>query len=83
MNRDDILKWAKEANACADGKLWLMYTEDLERFAELVAEAEREACAELCEELLAPAEYSDTDRSMWDVTCMDCSDAIRARGVAT
>jgi len=42
--------------------------------------AEREACAKLVEGLPAPDVYSDTDQSMWDVTCMDCADAIRARG---
>jgi hypothetical protein len=51
-------------------------------FAKLVAEAEREACAKVCDELPAPDEYNDTDKSMWDVTCMDCADAIRARGQA-
>jgi len=44
--------------------------------------AEREACAKVCEELPAPDIYNDTDQSMWDVTCMDCSTAIRARGEA-
>ena len=43
-------------------------------------QAEREQCAKVCEELLAPDIYSDTDKSMWDVTCMDCAEAIRARG---
>lgn len=41
---------------------------------------EREACAKVCDELPAPDIYSDTDKSMWEVTCMDCSEAIRARG---
>jgi hypothetical protein len=41
---------------------------------------EREACAKLCDELPAPDVYSDTDKSMWDVTCMDCAAAIRERG---
>jgi hypothetical protein len=41
---------------------------------------EREACANLVEGLPAPDEYSITDKSMWDVTCIDCSEAIRARG---
>ena len=40
---------------------------------------EREACARVCDELPAPDIYSDTDKSMWDVTCIDCADAIRAR----
>ena len=44
--------------------------------------AEREACAKVCDELPAPDEYSITDKSMWDVTCIDCADAIRARGQA-
>ena len=43
---------------------------------------EREACAKLCEELPAPNFYSDTDKSMWDITSMDCAEAIRARGQA-
>ena len=41
---------------------------------------EREACAKMCDELPAPDIYSDTDKSMWEVTCMDCGEAIRARG---
>jgi len=51
----------------------------LERFAELVRADEREACAKVCDELIAPDVYSDTDVSMWDVTCIDCAAAIRAR----
>ena len=52
-----------------------------ERIAEAIL-AEREACAKVCEDLPAPDTYSNTDMSMWDVTCMDCADAIRARGQA-
>jgi len=50
-----------------------------EKFAELVAAHEREACAKVCEELPAPDIYDNTDKSMWDVTCIDCAEAIRAR----
>jgi len=57
-----------------------IYIEALEAFAALVAAAEREACAKVCDELPAPDIYSDTDKSMWEVTCMDCGEAIRARG---
>jgi hypothetical protein len=56
-----------------------------DRIKKLLAEersTEREACAKLVEGLPAPDEYSITDKSMWDVTCMDCADAIRARGKA-
>ena len=44
--------------------------------------AEREACAKVCHELIAPDIYRDTEVSMWDVTCMECAAAIRARGQA-
>ena len=53
-------------------------------FAEMAwnaaVKAERDACANLVEGFPAPDEYSDTDKSMWDVTCIDCAEAIRARG---
>ena len=60
MNRDDIIRMAKEAgfnqilatNAGAD--VWIddgFYAEELEKFAALVAAAEREACAVVCERL--------------------------------
>ena len=47
-----------------------------------VAKAEREACAKVCDELQAPPHVSDDDISMWDVTSMECADAIRLRGEA-
>ena len=57
---------------------------DRHKFAALVEAAaradEREACAKVCDDLLAPDIYTDTDKSMWDVTCTDCAAAIRARG---
>ena len=40
---------------------------------------EREACAMVCEQLPAPDIYDNSDKSMWDVTCIDCAEAIRAR----
>ena len=49
MNREDIIRMAREAG-CAlweDGSV----SPALERFAALVAAAEREACAKLCYEL--------------------------------
>jgi hypothetical protein len=49
-------------------------------FAKLVMEYEREQCAMVCEYLPAPDIYNDTDKSMWDVTSMDCAEAIRNRG---
>jgi len=68
MTRDDIIRLAKEAEA------WNLIDHDgiaaLARFAALVAAAEREACAKLCEDA----------RSLPDVGPLYCAVAIRARG---
>lgn len=59
MNRDDILRMAKEAGFRTRGELirtmhssgaWVGINEELELFAALVAAAEREACARFVEE---------------------------------
>lgn len=69
MNRDDVIRMAREA-----GIGWLERAEGisefLERFAALVAAAEREACAKVCE-----AEGERVDAS-W----VSCAFAIRERG---
>ncbi len=57
MNRDDIIRMAKEAEA------WSLVDHDgiaaLERFANLVAAAEREACAKVCDEMAARDKLSN------------------------
>jgi len=58
------------------------YEELLQEAFEAGAKQEREACANVCDELQAPPHVSDDDMSMWDVTSMECADAIRARGEA-
>ncbi len=77
MTRDDIIRMAREAgmeyheaveemhSPMTDG-VWL---EDLEDFAALVAAAEREACAKVCEE-------PGWNAANW------CAQQIRARGQA-
>ena len=51
MNRDDIIRMAREAlNQRVDYTVWTLSTPHLEEFAKLVAEAEREACANLVEQ---------------------------------
>lgn len=63
----------------------------LERFAELVAAAEREACARLCEQLLAESEsaYEETEfekqlrllsLKLVEIPTKNIAAAIRARG---
>jgi hypothetical protein len=49
MNRDDIIRMAREAMYLNGDNVPSWH--ELERFAELVAAAEREACAQMVEEL--------------------------------
>jgi len=69
MTRDDIIRMAREAGISqshAEGM-----TDFLERFAALVAAAEREACAKVCEEYAGPFNSHRIG---------ECAAAIRARG---
>lgn len=72
MTRQDIIRWAQEAAIMppdwgATENQW----RSLEAFAKLVAAAEREACAVVCDKL--GDEYADTNAA-------DCAFAIRERG---
>ena len=71
MNRDDIIRMAREAGLQTDTSgVWVDdgYIDDqLARFAALVAAAEREACAKVCDK-------------HWDDNGQHCANAIRARG---
>ena len=55
MNKEQIIKLAREAGIEWDlidqyeGQIWYIHPGTLERFAALVAAAERERCAEFCE----------------------------------
>ena len=86
MNRDDIIRMAKQAHLFNDGGVWFssalgsdVLHDDLERFANLVAAAEREACARI------------VDGEMWNCSMLmdnppkssaawNIAVAIRARG---
>ena len=60
------------------------YDPAIERFAWLVQEHEREACAEVCKkhaDVYAGLEQNSTTQSAW-AACIDNHDAIRARGQA-
>jgi hypothetical protein len=79
MNNDDIIKLAIEHTING-----LKFNEDgLLRFAKLVAQHEREACAKLCFEMWE--KWMDADPSKRDNMprdAEDCANAIRARGQA-
>ena len=75
MDREDIIRMAGGAGfASPDGSFitWDASDEQLERFAALVAAAEREACAKVCEDI-------DTEYEGEDVLATWCAAAIRAR----
>lgn len=76
MNKDDIIRMAREAGLSNDfGNLGYPYFPELERFAALVAAAEREACAKVCENGTFLHEFSPEA-----VYSRACAKAIRARG---
>lgn len=66
MERDEVLRLAREAGLPG-------YPDELERFAALVAAAEREACAVTCSLM------QESIGSWRKATPEDCAEAIRAR----
>lgn len=79
MTQDDIIRMAWEAGLEReddDSGEWSAYDDELLKFARKIAAAEREACAQVCE----------NERSQWDPSrdgwqsSHDCAAAIRARG---
>ncbi len=75
MNQD-VIRMAREAGF-GDGIVEFIGVQTFERFAALVADAEREACAKVCEDLAQLNRTSPTD-SMWEQE--ECAAAIRAIG---
>jgi len=81
MNREDIIRMAQEAGFYIEhNEIYSMsmqsdheLTEPIERFAKLVAQHEREACAKVCDAFQA------RDVGMQPA---ECAGAIRARGQA-
>lgn len=74
MTKDDILRMARECGYWS-GETVEMNDGGLERFAALVAAAEREACAQVCVEI-------STDYWMGDAqfeAATRCANTIRAR----
>ena len=80
MTKDEIIKMAMEADFVSHGKpseeeseLFVCIDKDIYKFAKLVAEKEREACAKLCDVLAVHPEYAS------EVTKL-AAQAIRNRG---
>ena len=95
MTRDDIIRMALEAGfldrkeSCPlsgdsrfDEEICVgeyPVGEIVERFAALVAAHEREQCARVCEDTILTTTLADRD---YNLGCLDCAKAIRARGEA-
>ena len=83
MTQDEIIEMAKQSDlGFLLGDSWLMHDE-IEHFAKLVAQHEREACAKLCDNRVTAYQYA-TD--VWAQEHIDearhLAKAIRARGQA-
>jgi len=79
MDREEIIRMAREAE-CSEtfgADVFAFTVEELERFAALVAAAEREACAKVCEDIPLP---KDSKALTHGPTIERCAAAVRARG---
>jgi len=80
MTQDEIIAMLRAS--CDKDKVdpeqngfWVIHTPELEAFAKLVAEHERESCAKLCDEIA-------TEDGWEGSYAYRCVEAIRARGQA-
>ena len=81
MTKEEILKIAQECNLLGmrphlDG----IYSESLEAFAKLIAQKEREACAEICDGFYLSWIDIQGRYEFMGEGASECAGAIRARG---
>ena len=79
MNKEEIIEMLRAS--CDKDRVdpehngfWVIVTEELETFARLVAEHEREECAKDCESMNSVEDYYGERIELF------CAEAIRARG---
>ena len=78
MTKDEIIEMARRAGFERLGHTaedWVCHLEDIEEFTKLVAEHERERCAEICDVLAVHPEYASSITKL-------AAQAIRNRGQA-
>ena len=89
MTQDDIIRMAREAglapiySGCDVPNVSCAYEdwdEELERFAALIAAAEREACAKVCDAVAKKMDDEGEGPTGYIAWVADCAAAIRARG---
>jgi len=80
--RDDIIRMAREAGLVRTGDGWTeparWGSSEIEHFAELVAEHEREMCAKVCDEQIESGALAGIEK----YRASFIAEAIRARGQA-
>ena len=78
MDKLTIIEMAGDAgiDCDTDGDIWGSTNGALLKFARMVADAEREACAQACEGIGLRIHGHGRD----DSEAFDCADSIRARG---
>ena len=89
MTHDDIIRMAREAglgasltHGISEPVVWIEFTDwhdEVERFAALVAAAEREACAQVCDNLIRHGNVAEVQHR-YNQAYEQCKDAIRASG---
>ena len=81
MTRDEIVQMAWDCGILMRSHQHQDEPTKLERFAERIAAAEREACAEVCEAAAKTLEINREDiEPMPRTVAIQCAAAIRARG---
>jgi len=83
MTQDELIAMAREADPFGDDgrlvSLAMLTPGTLERFAALVAAAEREACAQVCDHYATALDYGSSPYTH-SRECKQAAAAIRARG---
>jgi hypothetical protein len=69
MTQDDIIRMAREAGLYEDNKIFVLLPRELIHFYTLAAAAEREACADICDQ-----------HASIEGIAQRCAEQIRARG---
>ena len=77
MTEEEIIEMARKAN-CGHETMDLQWIcpDNLEAFAKLVAEKEREECAKICENEYIDFDWAHVEQHAAEI----CAEAIRARG---
>ena len=86
MTKEEMIEMAKQAGFerlgvyAQFGDDWVGFTKDLETFAKLVAEKEREACAEICDGFYLSWIDIQGRYEFMGEGASECAGAIRAKG---